>query len=153
MQSNSGRFAELPSIPHMATTMSAESFPSDASAAGSDARDLLSAVSAIAKTVATSHAADVDAKSRFPRETIDALKNAKVLSAAIPRELGGAGLGMRELAALCSTLSQACGSSGMVLAMHFIQIACIARHGMESAFFRQYMKDLVKHQYLLASIT
>ena len=68
-------------------------------------------------------------------------------------ELSGAGCNMAELTQLCSTLSQACGSSGMFLAMHYIQLACIARHGLESEFFCQYLRDLVQHQYLLASIT
>ena len=98
-------------------------------------------------------AADVDAKARFPRETVDALKKAKLLSAPIPRELGGAGYGMRELAALCSALAQGCGSSAMVLAMHYIQVACIARHAQTSAYFRGYLQELVEHQYLLASMT
>ena len=30
---------------------------------------------------------------------------------------------------MCTALAQGCGSSGMVLAMHHIQVACIARHG------------------------
>src|SRR5690348_5100988 len=79
---------------------------------------LLAAVQDIARSVAAVQAPDVDAKARFPRETIDALKKAKVLSAAVPKELGGSGCNMRELAALCSALAQSCGSSGMVLAMH-----------------------------------
>src|ERR1700739_2469820 len=95
----------------------------------------LATLKAIATDVAAANAADVDAKARFPRETIQALQNAKLLSAPIPRELGGAGYGMRELASLCSTLAMACGSSAMVLAMHYIQVACIARHGLQSAFF------------------
>jgi acyl-CoA dehydrogenase len=41
----------------------------------------------------------------------------------------------------------------MVLAMHYIQLACIARHGMESEYFREYLRDLVKRQHLLASMT
>src|ERR1700721_2924298 len=102
----------------------------------------LAALKAIATDVAAANAPDVDAKARFPRETIDALKKAKLLSAPIPRDLGGAGYGMRELAALCSTLAQACGSSAMVLAMHYIQVACISRHAQTSAFFRDYLKDL-----------
>src|SRR5262245_38961516 len=114
---------------------------------------LLAAVESIATEVAAVHATDVDAKARFPQETIEALKQAKVLSAAVPKELGGAGCGMEELAELCSTVSQACGSSGMVLAMHYIQVACIARHGLESEFFRDYLKKIVEHQYLLASMT
>lgn len=115
--------------------------------------DLLAAVERIAAEVAAPNAADVDAKARFPQETIEALKQAKVLSAAVPTELGGPGCGMRELAALCSTLSQSCGSSGMVLAMHYIQVACIARHGLDSEFFRGYLKELIAHQYVLASMT
>ena len=113
----------------------------------------LAALKAIAVDVAAANAPDVDTKARFPRETIQALQKAKLLSAPIPRELGGPGYGMRELAALCSTLAQSCGSSAMVLAMHYIQVACIARHAQTSAFFRDYLKDLVEHQYVLASMT
>jgi acyl-CoA dehydrogenase len=114
---------------------------------------LLAAVKAIATNVAAPEAADVDAHARFPQRTVEALREARVLSAAVPKELGGAGCGMRELALLCSALAQACGSSAMVLAMHYIQVACLARHGRESAFFRGYLQGLVRHQYLLASMT
>ena len=113
----------------------------------------LAAVRKIANEVAAQHAADVDAKSRFPRESLESLKAAGILSAPVPVELGGAGCSMRELASLCSTLAQACGSSAMVLAMHYSQVACIARHAADSAFFRQYLKELVARQYLLASMT
>ena len=113
----------------------------------------LAALKAIAVDVAAANAADVDARGRFPRETIEALQKAKLLSAPVPKELGGAGYNMRELAALCSTLAQACGSSAMVLAMHYIQVACIARHGLQSAFFRRYLQELVRDQYVLASMT
>ena len=113
----------------------------------------LAALEGIAADVAAPNAADVDANSRFPRATVQALQKAKLLSAPVPKELGGAGYGMRELAALCSTLGQACGSSAMVLAMHYIQVACIARHGLQSAFFRRYLQELVRDQYVLASMT
>ncbi|HEU4600865.1 MAG TPA: acyl-CoA dehydrogenase family protein [Steroidobacteraceae bacterium] len=117
------------------------------------ANELWSATKAVATDVAAIHAADVDAKSRFPIETVEALKKAKLLSAAVPKELGGGGCSMQELGAMCSTLAQACGSSAMVLAMHHIQVACIARHGLGSAFFRDYLRELVDKQYLLASMT
>jgi acyl-CoA dehydrogenase len=113
----------------------------------------LAALKAIATEVAAANAADVDAKARFPRETVEALQKAKLLSAPIPRESGGAGYGMRELAALCSTLAQACGSSAMVLAMHYIQVACIVRHAGSSAYFRGYLQEIVAHQLVLASMT
>ena len=107
----------------------------------------------IATQVAAKHAADVDARARFPRETIDALKAAKVLSAPVPRTHGGAGLNLHQLSVLCATVSGACGSSGMVLAMHYIQVGCIVRHVADSAFFDAYLREIVDTQPLLASIT
>src|SRR4051812_28659954 len=61
---------------------------------------------------------------------------------------------MLELGHQCAALSGSCGSSGMVLAMHHIQVACIARHGADSAYFQKYMRDaLVERQDVVASIT
>ena len=114
---------------------------------------LLSEVRAIAVGIAAPHAADVDAQARFPHEALTALRTARVLSANVPQELGGAGCSMVQLATLCATLSQACSSSGMVLAMHYIQVACLARHSTHSPFFQGYLRELVSHQYLLASMT
>lgn len=113
----------------------------------------LAAVRKIATEVAARHAADVDARSRFPRESLEALKGAGLLGAPVPAALGGAGASMRELTALCSTLAQGCGASAMVLAMHYSQVACIVRHAADSAFFRDYLKELAARQYLLASMT
>lgn len=115
--------------------------------------ELLSQVKTIAKEVAGPNAPDVDSKARFPTETVDALKRAGALSAPIPTAYGGPGCTMRELAQLCSTLSGACGSSGMVLAMHFIQVACIVRHADGSVLFQEYMREIVREQHLLASMT
>jgi acyl-CoA dehydrogenase len=114
---------------------------------------LLAATREIANGVAARHAPDVDTEARFPSETVEALRAAGVLSALVPKTLGGAGCDMRELAQLCSTLAQGCGSSGMVLAMHYSQVACLARHGLGSEFFSDYLRELVQCQYLLASIT
>jgi len=118
-----------------------------------DFETLHAAVRQIATTVAAVHAKDVDAKARFPEETIAALQAAKVLSAPVPREFGGPGLGMKQLGLLCATISGACGSSGMVLAMHFIQVVCITRHHADSALFKRYMTEIVETQPILASIT
>ncbi|MDO9236089.1 MAG: acyl-CoA dehydrogenase family protein [Aquabacterium sp.] len=114
---------------------------------------LHAAVRQIATKVAAVNAADVDSRARFPQETIAALKEARVLSAPVPSEFGGPGLNMKQLSTLCATLSGACGSSGMVLAMHFIQVACVVRHHGDSAFFKRYLAEIVATQPLLASIT
>ena len=107
----------------------------------------------IAQEVAAPNAADVDLQARFPHETFTALRQAKLLSVAVPRELGGASASMQELASMCTALAQGCGSSGMVLAMHHIQVACIARHGLSSPFFRDYLREVVERQLLIGSIT
>ena len=114
---------------------------------------MLETVRRIGAEVAAPQAADVDSQARFPTDTIAALKAAGVLSAGVPRDLGGAGMGLAELTQLCAALAQSCGSSAMVLAMHYIQLACIARHGLGSDFFRGYLRGVVEHQYLLASMT
>ena len=116
-------------------------------------KQLLESVRQIAVEVAAIHAAEVDSKARFPVETLNALREAGVLSAGVPQKFGGAGCSLFEMAQLCATLAQACASSAMVLAMHYSQLACIARHGLDSDFFRAYLQDMVKHQYLLASMT
>ena len=114
---------------------------------------ILSQTRRIAQDVASHYAAEVDAQARFPVETIQALQRAGALSAAVPRALGGAGCNLYQLAQLCAALAQGCGSSGMVLAMHYIQVGCLARHGQASVYFRSYLRELVQHQFLLASIT
>ena len=49
-------------------------------------------VARIGKEVAAQHADAVDREARFPSETIDALKKAKMMSALVPKELGRARL-------------------------------------------------------------
>ena len=99
--------------------------------------ELIDAIRTKVADVAAQFADDVDKQARFPSETVAALKEARALSAAIPRELGGGGCGMRELTEMCSVLAGACGSSAMILAMHHIQVACLVRHGMSSPELRQ----------------
>ncbi len=115
--------------------------------------ELLTAVRSLSKEVVAVHAAAVDKEARFPHESLAALKQVGALSAAVPRELGGLGCTMRELAQLCAAVAGACASSGMVLAMHYIQVACLARHGADTPFFEGYLRDLVREQWVIASMT
>ena len=113
----------------------------------------LARLETIAREVAAPSAADVDVRSRFPQETLDALAAARLLAAPIPTDLGGLGSGVVELAELCSTLAKACGSSAMVLAMHYTQVACLVRHAADAEFFREHLRQLAERQCLLASMT
>ena len=107
----------------------------------------------IALEVAALHAEDVDQKARFPVETMDALRKERMLSAFIPRELGGLGCSFTELHQICYQLGQRCAASAMVFAMHQIQVGCLVRHGMTSAPLRSYLSEVSEKQLLLASAT
>jgi len=41
----------------------------------------------------------------------------------------------------------------MVLAMHYVQVACLVRHAGDEGFFRAYLTELAERQHLLASMT
>jgi acyl-CoA dehydrogenase len=114
---------------------------------------LIAAARSIGIEVASKHAPTVDQQARFPSETVQALRDARLLSAAVPANLGGAGCSLRELSEICAAVSQGCGSSGMVLAMHYIQVACLVRHHAGSIPLVDYLRELVDRQYLLASMT
>lgn len=107
----------------------------------------------IGAEIASKHAGDVDKNARFPSESIEALKKEKLLSALVPADLGGMGMSMTELTAICTALGQYCSATAMVFAMHQIQVACIVRHGLGSKFFRDYCQELVAKQMLIGSVT
>jgi acyl-CoA dehydrogenase len=115
--------------------------------------DLLAAVRRVGAEVSSKAAASVDRDARFPSESFDALKEARALSAFVPPDLGGGGATMEELVSMTLALARHCGASGMVFAMHQIQVAAIARHGLESESMRAYLKELCDKQLLIASVT
>ena len=71
---------------------------------------------------------DVDRKSRFPSETINLVKEARLLSCSFPLALGGRSYGISELAVIARALGGACSSAGMVFAMHHAQALSLAHH-------------------------
>lgn len=107
----------------------------------------------IGEEVIRKNAADVDAKARFPQESINELKKRKLLGAYIPEELGGLGMNISQVAKICETLGQYCGSTAMIFAMHKIQVACAVHNGVSSEYFRDYLKQVASEQRLLASAT
>jgi len=114
---------------------------------------LLGRVHDLGREAVAPHAEAVDREGRFPEEAFRALKAARLLSCYVPEEFGGMGLTIADLAKLCEALAGYCGSTAMIFAMHQIQVACIVHHALDSAYFRDYARDLVRHQYLLASAT
>jgi acyl-CoA dehydrogenase len=118
-----------------------------------DFEALLERVHAIGREVIAPAAAEVDRDARFPKEAFAALKQEKLLSAYVPVDYGGLGLDIAQVSRLCEALGHYCASTAMVFAMHQIQVACIVHHALGATFFRDYVRELAKNQYLLASAT
>ncbi|MGB7176156.1 MAG: acyl-CoA dehydrogenase family protein, partial [Xanthobacteraceae bacterium] len=102
---------------------------------------------------AAAYAAGVDRDSRFPQEAIAAARAERVLGIAVPREFGGDGASVAEVADVCYALGRACASTAMVYAMHQTKVACIVRHGQYSAWHQLLLRRLASEQLLLASST
>ncbi|MFT3719766.1 acyl-CoA dehydrogenase family protein [Pseudorhodoferax sp.] len=74
-----------------------------------------------------------DAESRFPREAIDALGAAGLLGLVSAGAVGGQGGGLADAARVVQRLAQSCGSTAMVVAMHYCATAVIEQFGSEAA--------------------
>ena len=92
--------------------------------------------------VAATHAAAVDAGSRFPSEAIGAARAERLLSAAVPADLGGEGASIADVVDVCYALGRACASTAMIYAMHQVKVACLVRHGRSSAWHQWLLRRL-----------
>ena len=98
-------------------------------------------------------AGDVDLIGRFPKEAFAGLRTHGLLGALVPQSSGGPGLSLRDAAIHCQSLAAACGSAGMILAMHHIQVASIVRHAAGSRWHSDFLRRMNEQQLLLASST
>ena len=70
-------------------------------------------------------AAAVDASGEFPRAGVDALGAAGLLALTVPAEYGGGGAGLREAAEVVRELGSVCGSTAMIVTMHYSGVAAL----------------------------
>ena len=122
-------------------------------AAGATSTDDLPTRARTVAAVAANHALAVDSAARFPAEAFQAVKAQRLLGIQVPKSLGGEGVGIGDVADVCYQLGQACGSTGMIFAMHQIKVACIMRHMGENATLQRMLRRLCAEQLLLASST
>ena len=71
-------------------------------------------------------AVEVDAQGSFPRKQVGALAEAGLLGLTVPAHLGGGGAGLRAVAHVARELGAACGSTAMVVTMHYSATAALA---------------------------
>ncbi len=68
-------------------------------------------------------AAEIDQNDRFVSENYALLKEAGLVEAGVPHELGGGGAEIAELAEMLRVLARACGSTALAFSMHTHQVA------------------------------
>ncbi len=113
----------------------------------------LAEIERIADEVSAPAADAVDRDGRFPQESLDALRAARALSAHVPVAHGGDGVSFAAVARACFLLGRRCAASGMVFAMHQIQVATLVRHAVPGSIVEAYLADVARDQRLIASVT
>jgi acyl-CoA dehydrogenase len=98
------------------------------------------------------HASRHDRDSTFPSETLEAARQEGLLAAYVPVEFGGQGLSISRIAEICAVLGGACGSSGLIFAMHQIQLASLVRH-LDTGRRDEILSGIARDQPLIASST
>jgi alkylation response protein AidB-like acyl-CoA dehydrogenase len=92
-------------------------------------QNLLAENEQLATELLASNADEVDRARRFPRQNIRELGRCGLLGLVVPREYGGAGAGIPEMAQVLERMAQACPSTAMVSLMHYCGTAVIAAKG------------------------
>jgi alkylation response protein AidB-like acyl-CoA dehydrogenase len=78
--------------------------------------------------VAAEHARRVDHEGVFPEETLRELRERGFLGLVSASEVGGRGEGLASAVQVVGRLGQECGSSAMVLCMHYCAVAVLEAH-------------------------
>jgi isovaleryl-CoA dehydrogenase len=95
----------------------------------SSQQSYLDALKRVIDEVVAPGAASVDADGAFPRAQLDALGAAGILALTVPASCGGDGAGLREAAVVTRELGSVCGSTAMVVAMHYSAVAGLVAAG------------------------
>jgi alkylation response protein AidB-like acyl-CoA dehydrogenase len=83
----------------------------------------------IAADVVAAEAGAVDRAGTFPKASMDALAAAGFYGLISSKDVGGMGHGTGAATAVVRRIAQECGSTGMVLAMHYAGTAVIEKYG------------------------
>ncbi|MBS0616890.1 MAG: acyl-CoA/acyl-ACP dehydrogenase [Spirochaetes bacterium] len=91
--------------------------------------DLLTTLEEKILPVVRAAAIAVDKNAEFPQQSIDALRAAGLFGLISAKDCGGAGLGSDVAAQVIERIATECGSTAMVMAMHYSAAAVIEKFG------------------------
>jgi alkylation response protein AidB-like acyl-CoA dehydrogenase len=94
--------------------------------------DCIAAVNTIIESTIAPNAPEVDRSGTFPRANIDALAKAGLLGLISSTEVGGRGEGLRTASEVIEKLAGACGSTAMIVLMHYAASAVLEGNGPEA---------------------
>jgi isovaleryl-CoA dehydrogenase len=94
--------------------------------------DYHDALGRVVSDVVEPAAREVDGTGTFPADSIRALADAGLLGLTAATDVGGGGEGLRAATDVIEALAAACGSTAMVVLMHFAASAVIEAHGPEA---------------------
>jgi alkylation response protein AidB-like acyl-CoA dehydrogenase len=91
--------------------------------------DHLESLQRIIAEVIEPNATGIDRDAKFPREALEAMGHAGLLGLVSAQEVGGSGGGIAEAAGVISEIAGHCGSTAMVVTMHYAGALVIEAHG------------------------
>jgi alkylation response protein AidB-like acyl-CoA dehydrogenase len=93
---------------------------------------VLEAIDRIAREVIAPSAVEVDKQGTFPRAAITALGQEGLLGLTVDPAMGGLGHGPRVAALVVERIARECGSTAMVVCMHYAATAVLEKHAPDS---------------------
>lgn len=115
-------------------------------------RDGLAGTAEETATVLAKHAAEVDREARFPVESLEALRDARLMGLLVPVEYGGGGGTAADLLIAARRLATGCMSSALIWAMHCQQVAALARYA-SRRLAAEVLPEIADRGLYLASVT
>jgi alkylation response protein AidB-like acyl-CoA dehydrogenase len=101
----------------------------EGSVMSSNEADIVAIADRIAREIVAKHAEAVDREGAFPSASLEAFREAGLLGLLSAADVGGAGGTLRIAARVVERVAQSCGSSAMVLCMHYCGVAVIEKFG------------------------
>ncbi|MBV8084923.1 MAG: acyl-CoA/acyl-ACP dehydrogenase, partial [Chloroflexi bacterium] len=87
-----------------------------------------------------------------PAEALTWLREERALAANVSPAYGGQGMSLAGTSGLVQALARHCSTTAMTMAMHWIQTACLERHG-RTPHLDDFLRETVDKQLLIASVT